>query len=474
MISKSFPFYYKVKTHLGEIFLEQENYSKAIDYFKEVEELPNKEHYDFKASALYHNLGISYFHIEQYAEAEKYLFRSLELQEKDTDTTGMVSSYMDIANLYYAQYKDSQAIPYFEKAYQMSKKTKDFELKQNSALNMAVMEENRKQFSKSLEYRKEYESWRDSLNNQNKVWALAELEKEYAVTQKEKEIKVLRAENKVKIAERNALLLSSMFLVVLFGAGTYFFRQQIKSNRIILSQKKDLDQLNLTKDKLFSIVSHDLRSSVNALKTSNKQISEQLEAKSWVKLDTLLQNNSSITNSIYNLLDNLLNWSMLQTKQLYFSIESIHLSSIVQQVAYNYKPLMSYKNIEFEYAIPNSVYVMADMDSVKIILRNLLDNAIKFSNEQGRIKIYSETETPDSCCLVIEDSGIGMPEETRQELLRESILLNKKKGQNEIVGTGLGLQLCKEMVKKNNGLLLIESQENVGTKIIIRLPKTKQ
>lgn len=114
--------------------------------------MPNKERYDFKASALYHNLGISYFHIEQYAETEKYLFRSLELQEKDKDTVRMVSSYMDIANLYYAQYKDNEAIPYFEKAYQLSKKTKDFELKQNSALNMAVMEENRKQFSRSLEY----------------------------------------------------------------------------------------------------------------------------------------------------------------------------------------------------------------------------------------------------------------------------------------------------------------------------------
>jgi Signal transduction histidine kinase len=434
--------------------------------------LPNKERYDFKASALYHNLGISYFHIEQYAEAEKYLFRSLELQERDKDTVRMVSSYMDIANLYYAQYKDNEAIPYFEKAYQLSKKTKDFELKQNSALNMAVMEENRKQFSRSLEYRKEYESWRDSLNNQNKIWALAELEKEYAVTEKEKEIKVLRTENKLKIAERNALLLSSVFLMVLFGAGTYFFRQKIKSNRIILSQKKDLDQLNLTKDKLFSIVSHDLRSSVNALKTSNKQLFEQLEAKSWAQLDKLLQSNSSITNSIYNLLDNLLNWSMLQTKQLYFNIEAIHLPSVVQQVAYNYKPLMAYKNIAFEYAIPKGMYVQADLDSVKIILRNLLDNAIKFSKEKGIIKVYCETGVADSCHLVVEDLGVGMPEETREELLRESILLNKKKGQNEIVGTGLGLQLCKEMVKKNNGLLLIESQENIGTKIIIQLPKT--
>lgn len=386
----------------------------------------------------------------------------------------MVSSYMDIANLYYVQYKDREAIPYFEKAYELSKKTKDLESKQNSALNMAVMEENRKRFSKSLEYRKEYENWRDSLNNQNKIWALAELEKEYAVTEKEKEIKVLRTENELKIAERNALLLSSVFLLMLFGTGTYFFRQKIRSNRIILSQKKDLDLLNLTKDKLFSIVSHDLRSSVNALKTSNGQLFEHLETKNWTQVDVLLQGNSSITNSIYNLLDNLLNWSLLQTKQLYFDLEPLHLSSVVQQVAYNYRPLMLYKNIGFDCAIPDEAYVLADLDSVKIILRNLLDNAIKFSRQEGKIKVYSEMGTAGYWNLVVEDSGIGMPEETRQELLRESILLNKKKGHDEIVGTGLGLQLCKEMVKKNNAQLWIESEENRGTKMIIQLPKTAE
>jgi len=380
---------------------------------------------------------------------------------------------MDIANLYYEQYKDKQAIPYFEKAYQLAKKTKDYELKQNSALNMAVVEENRQHFPLSIKYRKEYENWKDSLNNQNKIWALAEAEKEYAVTQKEKEIKVLKIENKLKIVQRNILLLSSGFLIVLFGAGIYFFRQKIISNRIILSQKKDLDALNLTKDKLFSIVSHDLRSSVNALKTSNKKIFDYLEIKDFTQLDSLLQNNSSITNSVYNLLDNLLNWALLQTKQLYFYQESIHLSTVVKQVEYNYKPLMLYKNITFECNIPASIFVFADLDSVKIILRNLLDNAIKFSGENGTIKIYSRIDSDNFCDLVVEDYGTGMTETDRQELLKESVLLNKKNN-NEAIGTGLGIQLCKEMVKKNNGLLFIESQKNIGTRIIIRLQKTEE
>lgn len=379
---------------------------------------------------------------------------------------------MDIANLYYEQYKDKLAIPYFEKAYRLSKKTKDCELKQNSALNMAVMEENRNHLFMALKYRKEYENWKDSLNNQNKIWALSEIEKEYAVSQKEKQISILKTENKLKKVQRNALLLSFGFLAIVLGTVMYSYRQKIVSNKIILLQKKDLDELNLTKDKLFSIVSHDLRSSVNALKTSNAKTLESLKTKKFTQLDVLLQTNSAITNSVYNLLDNLLNWSLLQTKQLYFNLESIHLFAVVQQVEYNYKPLMVAKNITFECTVPSGIFVLADLDSIKIILRNLLDNAIKFSNEDGAIKIYTILEN-NYCSLIVEDQGIGIDEKTRQELLKESILLTKKKN-DEIIGTGLGIQLCKEMAQKNNAKLFIESQEKKGTRVIIQLQKTQE
>ncbi|MEZ0130986.1 sensor histidine kinase [Flavobacterium sp. LBUM151] len=379
---------------------------------------------------------------------------------------------MDIATLYYVQYKDSEAIPYFEKAYHLSKKVNSFDLKRVATLNMAVVEENRKKFPLALEYRKEFEQWKDSLNDQNKVWEIAEVEKKFAVKQKQKEVDVLAAENKVKIAERNGFIISSVLLLVLFGTGVYFYRQKIKNNKIILAQKNELDELNATKDKLFSIVSHDLRSSVNALKSSNGKLMENLENKNFTELDVLLHNNSTIANGAYNLLDNLLNWALLQTKQAYFYQESLHLATIVQHVEYNYKPLMLNENINFKSDVSKTDYVSADMDSLKIIIRNMLDNAIKFSKENGTISIYSRPSSEEFCYLVIEDTGLGMNEATRQELLKETVLLSKKKN-DDIIGTGLGMQLCKSLIRKNGGKLEIESEENVGTKIIIILPKFK-
>lgn len=472
-ISKQFIFYYKVRLYLGEISLEENDYTNAIRYFQEIEKLPESGNYDFKRGVVYHNLGLCYLHLKNFDKAEEYLSKGFNVLQVEKDTVSLIGSYMNIANLYYEQYKDDLAVPYFEKAYELSKKVKNVGLKQDAALNMAVVAENNKDLTSALVYRKEYENWKDSLNDQNKVWAIAELEKKFTVRQKQKEIDVLEAENKLKIAERNGFFYSSILLLILFGTGIYFYRQKIKSNRIILSQKTKLDELNATKDQLFSIVSHDLRSSVNALKTSNAKLQENLESRNFTQLDKLLHDNSAIANSSYNLLDNLLHWALLQTKQMYFHMESLHLFSIIQQMEFNYKPLMLDKNISFENSVPKGIFVLADQNSLKIILRNLLDNAIKFSKENGKIIVSATIFNEDFCNLIVEDSGLGISKKMQEELLSESALLSKK-GNHEKIGTGLGMQLCKSMIKKNGGKLLIESEENIGTKIIVQLQKKKK
>ena len=216
-----------------------------------------------------------------------------------------------------------------------------------------------------------------------------------------------------------------------------------------------------------------MRSSVNALKTSNSKLSATLETKNYDELNQLIIQNSGIANGAYSLLDNLLHWALLQTKQLYFHKESVHLFSIVQQIEYNYKSLLLEKSITFENSVSRNIFIFVDLDSLKIVLRNLLDNAIKFSNENGKISFYSVETHTDFCQLVLEDTGLGMSVNTINELLADNELLAKKSN-SEIIGTGLGMQLCKQMIKKNDGTLAIESEVNKGTKMILSFPKTNQ
>lgn len=468
LVSNKFVYYYNNQFLKGQLYLELYKFENALKHFKEVEQNLFKS--SISEASITENLGVCYLFLKKFDISESYLLQSEKLFRAENNDEKLLTSYQNLASLYYEQYKDKQAIPYFEKAYLLSKKSKSYTNKQQCAENMAIVEENRKNFEKALVYRKEAEVWNDSLTDQNKVWAVAEVEKKFAVNQKQKEIKVLEVENEIKKTQRDGLFIVAALLLSMFGIGLYFYKQKIKTNKIILAQKENLDELNATKDKLFSIVSHDLRSSVNALKTSNTKLLKQLESKNYEELDVLLHKNSAIANSSYNLLDNLLNWAQQQTNQLFFQKESLHLFSIVQQIEYNYKPLVFDKNITLKTTIDKTILVNIDLDSLKIILRNMLDNALKFSKENGIISIYTQNADDNFVQLIIEDTGIGMSEKVINELLQETMQLSKKNNK-EIIGTGLGMQLCKSMLAKNEGKLDIQSKEGLGTKIILFLPK---
>ena len=458
---------------LGATILESRDYKKALYYFKLSESLSIKSNNLECLTDAYNGIGTTYIFLKQFDKAEKYLLKNLAFSKKINNEDRTCTSYMNLANLYYEQYKDDLAIFYFKKSYETSKKANAFDKKRDAAKNMAVVEENRGDFKQALVYRKEFDKWKDSLNNQNKVWAVADFEKKFAVSQKQKQIKVLEVENQLKNSQRNWLFFSAISLLLLLTVGIYLYAQKVKNAKIILLQKNKLDELNATKDQLFSIVSHDLRSSVNALKTSNAKLSATLETKDYDELNQLIIQNSGIANGAYSLLDNLLHWALLQTKQLYFHKESVHLFSIVQQIEYNYKPLLLDKSITFENSVSKNIFIFVDLDSLKIVLRNLLDNAIKFSNENGKISFYTHENNPDFCQLIVEDNGLGMDEKTIAAILKEDELLAKK-GRSEAIGTGLGMQLCKQMIKKNSGTIQIESELHKGTKIILTFPKTEQ
>lgn len=473
LISNTFTFDYLKNTSLANACLELKEFEKAIYYYKEAEKIYQTKNKHYDISKVYEGLGKVYIFINKFNTAEKYLLKSLAIKNKEKDKLGLFHINNNIANLYYQQYKDKQAIIFFKKAYFISQKITDLNAKTLASENMSIVEENRGNHRKALVYRKEYDRWKDSLNNQNKIWAVADYEKKYAIAQKQKQISVLKIENRLKDTQRNTMFFSTLGLLLLLSGGVYAYVQKVKNAKIILSQKVKLDELNATKDQLFSIVSHDLRSSVNALKTSNTKLTTSLETKNYDQLDQLLHQNSTIANGTYTLLDNLLHWALLQTKQLYFHKDSVHLFSIIQQIEYNYKPLLIDKNITFENSVSKSNFIFVDLDSLKIVLRNLLDNAIKFTPENGQISFYTIETNTDFCQLAIQDTGLGMTQNTIDELLAENELLAKKKN-SEIIGTGLGMQLCKQMIKKNGGSIAIESEVNKGTKMILAFPKTKQ
>ncbi len=249
--------------------------------------------------------------------------------------------------------------------------------------------------------------------------------------------------------------------------------QIVKEQNALLEQKveertQELKESNHVKDKLLSIISHDLRTPLNNL-------SGLLELDDMKKLSAgelkqfslaLRQKIKYITDSIYNIL----NWSLSQMDRIKTRPGKIPLQEMARQIIHTYRFTADQKNIRLYEAIPPETIVLADRHQLELVLRNLLDNAIKFTPQDGEIVLGCRPEK-ERVEIYVSDTGRGMTTSQAERLLQETSLYSTG-GTRDEKGTGLGLQLCKEFVANNGGVLQIKSEPGKGTEFYFRLPGT--
>lgn len=438
---------------LGQIYIEQEKFSEAAELLEtwKTSNLVN----DLSNRINLHNLGLAYLYLEQYDKSQENLLKSYRLNQIHKDTLGLARSSLDIANLYYQQYKDDLAIQFFEKGLRYAKKANDLEILQNALLNLAVVEENRKDFSKALEYRKSYEKIKDSIWNRDQIWKFAQSDKE---TGKKLNEEKLKAEKQEKFFYIVIAILASILLLLL----SYFYIRMRKQNKII-------KELNTTKNKLFSILTHDLKTPIHNLKVKLLSVIKQKEKATIIdeqhkkELSTITEGYDLAKNTAL-LIDNTLHWTLQSQNKLLFHQNKLHLASIIEHVLYDYLPIIEEHKLHLITDIDEATFVYADSNSLKIALRNILDNAIRFSNKKGKITIKSNEEN-NTCNLQIIDEGIGF--DTTKFTQKKASSTTDTKGN---ISTGLGLQLSQELIEKNNGSFTISSTKNKGTIVSITLP----
>lgn len=229
----------------------------------------------------------------------------------------------------------------------------------------------------------------------------------------------------------------------------------------------ELERLNKTKDKFFSIIAHDLRNPFNAIMGFSDLLCHDFnEMDDKQKLGLLELINSSSESAFY-LLDNLLQWARTQTDKIKFSPEYFELSEVVNQVIDLNGIIVEKKQVSIESAIPGSTRVYADKNMIHTVIRNLISNAIKFSHKGGKVSV-SSFENGAMTEVVIRDEGIGMSRKNLSMLFRIDTYYSTS-GTSGESGTGLGLIICKEFVEKNSGRIRATSKEGVGTAISFTL-----
>jgi len=234
-------------------------------------------------------------------------------------------------------------------------------------------------------------------------------------------------------------------------------------------QAAELKKENVLKDRLFSIIGHDLRSPLSAIKMQLDFILRGIINPTDPNfINKTVHNLNATTDEAFNLLDNLLGWAKSESGSLSIIKENVNILNLVEQCARLQKLALETKNISLEITIPEDTQVYADMNMIKTVLRNLLSNAIKFTPVDGTISIAAQLEN-EFWNISVTDSGIGISEEDLVKVLNTEQHFSKE-GTEQEAGTGLGLILCQDFILKNNGTLWVESTLGKGSKFTFSVP----
>ncbi|MBO6946755.1 MAG: sensor histidine kinase [Rhodospirillales bacterium] len=252
-------------------------------------------------------------------------------------------------------------------------------------------------------------------------------------------------------------------------AHTTALSEEVAERTQELQQKHDeLLTLNRQKDKFFSIIAHDLIGPFSSLIGVSDYLKNRAEHLSREKIVEYSGDLNDAATNLHQLLENLLAWSRLQQGDLRFAPVATDLPTLLTETASLLRPMIEQKSIDLVLDLPGQFVATVDPNMIETIVRNLIGNALKFSNAGSRIKL-SLTRSGDSACISVSDQGIGIPREILEKLLDLGASTSRKGTAGE-TGTGLGLQLCMEMIELHGGGLKIESEQGKGSTFYIYFP----
>ncbi len=247
---------------------------------------------------------------------------------------------------------------------------------------------------------------------------------------------------------------------------------RVRTHLRLRLQNRELSELNATKDKLFSIIAHDLKNPFNSIIGLADLAHTEYQQGSLDELEEYLEMISNSAHQGYELLENLLQWSRAQTNRIEFNPQAIDLRYLSERAIDLLRQEARKKNIHLHTDIPTSMMAYADYQMVHFIVRNLVSNAVKFTPSSGEITIEAapaETELR----LTVKDTGVGMNEEQKQRLFHLDTHSTNPGTEGE-KGTGLGLVVCKEFVDSHGGRIQIESTPGKGSSFHIYLPRKRE
>lgn len=419
------------------------------------------------------NMGLAYKHQSRIQDALNCFDTVRIFYEKKPDAPldVLASVYNNIGATHAQAGNYNSAITAFNKSIDYSRKTGASAIVMENFRNMADMYGNMKDYRQQASYLKQYYQMKDSIFNIDSKNQLTQLEADYQVEKKNAEIGKKNAEVIKQTSQRNIFIIIAVAAALLLATLAIFYNRirknntELKEKNIQISdQRNELQTLNHVKDRLFSIISHDLRNPLATLKSylslaDNDNI--VAEKKQQFKLQTM---NAVLNTS--DMLDNLLAWANVQIKNTKATIVPVSIEDCVWDTVHSVQAQAMQKEITVHQDIEAKT-ALGDYDILSIALRNIATNAIKYSNKGSNIYIRS-AKKDGKVMISIQDEGIGMSAEQVNEIMNDQT--GSTQGTQGEKGSGLGLFLVKELLQKTNAQLQVESTAGNGSTFIVILP----
>ncbi|MDD3638005.1 MAG: tetratricopeptide repeat-containing sensor histidine kinase [Bacteroidales bacterium] len=433
-----------------------------------------------------YNLANIYDKLENFDLAKKSHLRSLKICSDNDIKFGVMLNYIGLSEVYEKTENWEQCEYFAEQAIQLGLDFKHYPSIRNAYRILSNINEKKDNYGKALELYKKYHQAEDTVKAQNQKDLILELQTKYDSERQILENQALKLRNEkqehtIRDQRLITLIIGSalvfVLILVFFLARTQRRLRKVndqinKLNQEIHEQNKLLEETVATKDKLFSIIGHDLRSPFNSMLGFLNLMVEDFDSFEKDEQKTVLNEFYKKSIDLYNLVENLLQWALQQKGEISYQPDDNDLLQILEDEISFLNSRAEIKGIGIQNNVPQNVVAFCDRNMMHTVFRNIINNAIKFTPDNGTITISAEV-TEKEVSILFCDSGIGMASTTIDQILQGSTF-GSTAGTNKETGVGLGLKIVKEFIQINNGGLSIKSEPGKGSCFIVRLNSTKE
>ena len=449
--------------------MESGNLEEARENINTVLNIHQESGSEYGLSNAYKNLGKIEYYSGDFESAEKYLNNALVIKKEINDLLSQPGIYEYIGLCQIGKGKISKGIANIEHGLGLALSNEQIKIQLEIYANLEDVYLEQKDFDKVIYYQnKQIETQEIILSGAANI-KTEQLQAIYELDEKSNQIATLQKQNEIntlKIKQQKTyqliMIAGSLFVLFISAIIILLYRRISRNNR-------ELNKINKTKDRLFSIIAHDLKGPIGSSLAMSKIIAEDNKVQEYSPLNnyTLLLFQS--LDSSYNLLNNLLDWARSQFHKIEFNPNHFLLIDAIDDVKTQMLFLIQKKNIRIEMNVEKNQKVFADEGMLKTVFRNLLSNSIKFSSPGGKV-VLSSIERDTFIEVSVKDFGVGIDPVILPKLfdLNANISTSGTLGEN---GTGLGLILVKEFVEKHGGKIWVESEVGKGSVFNFTLPK---